>query len=167
MGIEGVTPPGADSPPKAERPKRKPSPGSGKLREGLEDFYVTIGAVAITPIDRLAGALMIANAPDIADQWVSLAEKDARVKRALESLVQAGGWGGVIMAHGMIMLPVLANRGMLPDQIAAGAAVMTVSQHPETLPLFTHPRFANVSGTNGSGEWGGTEDQSGGDGGTA
>lgn len=145
MPIEPVTPPKEkDAPPKSERPRRA-APGSAKLREGLTDLYVTIGAVAVTPLDRLAGALLIADAEEIAGEWVALAEKDPAVRKALEKLIQAGGWGSVIMAHGLILLPVLANRGMFPDQVAAGTAVMTVARHKDVAPLFTHERFRQAA----------------------
>lgn len=147
--IEPVDPP--KDAPKAERPKRRAAPNTVKLKEQLAELYVTLGLVVVTPIDRLGGALLAANADDLAEQWIALAETNPAVKRTLQKLVEVGGWGGVIMAHGMIVLPVLANRGMFPDQVAGGAAAMTMMQHPEVAPLFTHPRFNTERQPEGNG----------------
>lgn len=113
----------------------------GKLKEQIAELYVTLGIMVVTPLDRLGGHLMAANADEIADQWIALAETNPSVKRTLMKLVEVGGWGGVVMAHATILLPVLANRGLFPDQVAQGTAAMTMLAHPETQPLFTHARF--------------------------
>lgn len=157
MAIEEVKPPGmGDEKPHAEsttpgadavreaaeaRAKPKARPGSTQLKGQVAELYVTIGMMVVTPIDRLAGMLIVKQADDIAEQWIELAETNASVKNALLKLVEVGGWGGVVMAHGMILLPVLANRGLFPDQMAQPMAAMTAMQHPETIELFTHPRF--------------------------
>lgn len=157
--IEGV-----DIPPKRDTGEGKPGapvaqhakragPGMAKLREQLTDLYVSIGTMVVTPLDRLAGTLMIASAPDLAQTWVDLAETNPAVKRALQKMVEAGGWGGVVIAHGMLLMPVLANRGLFPDHVAQGSAMLTVLQYQESVPtigeLFTHERFRQPA-TNGS-----------------
>lgn len=146
MPVEEVTPPKTDDAPKADtKAKRRATPGSAKLKEQVADLYATIGMVAIAPIDRLAGTLLVNQSEELAEQWIKLAETNPAVKRALNKLVEAGGWGGIIMAHGMIVLPVLANRGMFPDQAANAMAMVTVTQHPEVAPLFNHPRFSETA----------------------
>ena len=111
MPIEPVTPPDtADEPPQPERAKPKRAPGSRKLEQQIAELYATIGMVAVAPLDRLAGTLIVKQADELAEQWVTLAETNPTVKKALQRLVEAGGWGGVVMAHGMILIPVLANR---------------------------------------------------------
>lgn len=140
MPIEAVDPP-TDTKPKADKPPRRRAPNSAKLEEGLTELYVTLGTIAVAPFDKLAGTLLVAQAPELAAHWVALAETNPAVKKALLKLVEAGGWGGLIVAHGMVVMPVLANRGAFPDHVANGAAMMTVMQHPETADLFTHARF--------------------------
>lgn len=161
MGIEAVTPPGKSKTrdkPKTDTPPgraRRATPGSTKLKQQLTDLYVSIGTIAVTPIDRLAGVLLVTQAEDLAQTWIDLAETNTAVKKALQKLVEAGGWGGVIVAHGMILMPVLANRGLFPDHVAHGAAFMTIANQPEETQaavqaLFTHPRFH--PNTNGNGQ---------------
>lgn len=146
MTIEPVTPPDtADeeqkAAPQSQRPSRKKGPGMGKLKEQVAELYATLGMMVVTPIDPLAGHLVAANADDLAEQWVALAETNPTVKKTLQKLVEAGGWGGVVMAHGMIILPVLVNRGAFPDHVAGPIAAATVMQVPTAGPLFTHERF--------------------------
>lgn len=154
MAIEPVTDhdkPGAgDGKPAAsgKRPPKRTPPNSAKLRGQLTELYVSIGTLVVTPVDRLAGALMVAQAEDLAQTWVDLADANPAVKKALQRLVEAGGWGGVVIAHGMLLMPVLANRGMFPDQAAGFAMAGTCLMHPEVTDLFTHPRF---HGENGNG----------------
>jgi hypothetical protein len=81
-------------------------------------------------------------AGELAEAWVDLAERDPRVKRTLERLLEATGWGGIVAAHVAIIIPVIANRGMLPDGIANGAAAFTLMQNPEVAPLFNHERWS-------------------------
>lgn len=147
MGIEPIDVPGKskardgsppDTPP---RTAKRAAPGARKLHEQLTELYVSIGTIAITPLDPLAGALFVARSDELAQTWVDLAETNPAVKRALQKLVEAGGWGGVVIAHGMLLFPVLANRGLFPDHVAGGAAMLTQLQNPETAPLFTHPRW--------------------------
>ena len=159
MAIEGVDPPTKDSKPEAERaaaperPARRAAPGMRKLHEQVTDLYVTLGTMVVTPIDRLAGYLLVEQAEALAQTWIDLAETNPAVKRALSKLVEAGGWGGVLVAHGMVMMPVLANRGMFPDHIANGIAMGTILTQEDdeararVQALFTHSRFNG----NGSG----------------
>lgn len=154
--ITGVTPPpkaNADGAPKADappRPAKRAAPGAKQLHGQLVDLYVSIGTIAVTPIDPLAGALFVARSDELAQTWIDLAETNPKVKKALQKLVEAGGWGGVVIAHGMLLMPVLANRGLFPDHVAGPAAAMTVLQNPEVGPLFTHERFRQPNG-NGAG----------------
>lgn len=152
--IEPITPPGkndADDAPRNEttpRRAKRAQPGMKQLHEQLTDLYVSLGTMVITPVDKLAGALFVAQADELAQTWCDLADTNPAVKRALKKLVEAGGWGGVVIAHGMILMPVLANRGLFPDHVASGAAILTMAQYPDTGPLFNHPRWqSNGNGT--------------------
>lgn len=115
-----------------------------KLKEEVAELYTTLGMMVVAPIDGLAGRLVVTNADDLAEQWVKLARTQPSVKRVLKKLVEAGGWSGVILAHAMIAVPVLANRGLLPDQAAVPVATMTMMNDPDSVRLFTHDRWRRV-----------------------
>lgn len=150
--IEAVTPPGKDEKPRASGAAaatgggKRAAPGSRKLQEQLAELYVSIGTMVVTPVDPLAGALFVARSDELAQTWVDLAETNPKVKKALLKLVEAGGWGGVVIAHGMLLFPVLVNRGLFPDHVAVPGAMLTIAQNPEVAPLFTHERFQQGPG---------------------
>jgi hypothetical protein len=137
------------APPPPESAPKSRGPGMRKLETQLRETYETLAVVAVFPFDNLAGSLLHAKAGELAASWVDLAERDTRVKRTLERLMEATGWGGVVMAHAAIVIPVIANRGMLPDSVAGGAAMLTIMQHPETQQHFTHERWQQPENVNG------------------
>jgi hypothetical protein len=122
-----------------------------KLETQLRELYETLAVVVVAPLDQLGGTLMHKRAGELAEAWVDLAERDPRVKRTLERLLEATGWGGIVAAHVAIVIPVIANRGMLPDGIANGAAAFTLMQNPDLAPLFNHERWSQNASPNGNG----------------
>lgn len=142
-----------DDAPKLESSRPPRGPGMRKLEGQLRELYETLAVIAISPFDQLAGTLVHHRAGELAEAWIDLAERDARVKKTLERLLEATGWGGIVAIHAAIIIPVIANRGMLPDGIANGAAAITVMQNPDVAPLFNHPRWAqqNTANANGNG----------------
>ncbi len=139
----------ATLPPLSDTPKTR-GPGMRKLETQLRETYETLAVIAVMPFDQLAGALVHKRAGELAESWIDLAERDSRIKHTLERLMEATGWGGVVATHAAIIIPVLANRGMLPDAVAGGAAAMTLMQFPDLKPYFTHERW-NTSTTNANG----------------
>lgn len=139
--------PGGESPAAraaAERPESEFTRAEKKLQEEVAELYVLMGTMLVAPVDGLAGRLIVKGADDLAEQWVRLARTQPSVRRVLNRLVEAGGWTGVLMAHAMIAVPVLANRGLLPNQAAVPIATMVMMGDPEAAPLFTHPRWREV-----------------------
>jgi hypothetical protein len=139
------------SAPSLESAPKQRGPGMRKLETQLRELYETLAVVVVAPLDQLGGTLMHKRAGELAEAWVDLAERDPRVKRTLERLLEATGWGGIVAAHVAIVIPVIANRGMLPDGIANGAAAFTLMQNPDLAPLFNHERWSQNASPNGNG----------------
>lgn len=115
-----------------------------KLKDEVAELYVLMGTMLVAPVDNLAGRLVVKGADDLAEQWVKLSRSQPSVKRVLKKLVEAGGWSGVVLAHAMIAVPVMANRGMLPDPVAAQIGTLTMISDPDSVPLFTHERWRTL-----------------------
>lgn len=169
-----MTPPRETSRPQPSKSKAKENTGNGsntdtdtlpekheltpalrKLKSQIAELYVSVGLM-VMPVERLGGALLAKQSEDLADDWARLAESDPEVKRILTKVVSAGGWGSVVMGHAMIGMAVLVNRGVGPDQIAAGIAFTVVTKHPDLREFFDHERFTGSTtppaGGNGSGD---------------
>jgi hypothetical protein len=90
-----------------------------KIEESIGGLYIMGGGALSTLPEQVAGTrvkmigLAIGGAhEEIAEAWTDLAEDDARVRKALESLTQFSGWGKVIGVHFMAI-------GMTAPGIAA------------------------------------------------
>lgn len=132
-----VEPP-ADKPPATDKPKRqrnrstagtKPrGPGrpsnAAKLESQLTQLFSTIAvagqlATMTNPVVSRDFVIVGHQAEPLAQALVKCAETNPAVRRVLESLVQTSAYGELItVVVGGILLPVLANHGVLPAFIA-------------------------------------------------
>jgi hypothetical protein len=147
------TPAGAPRPDKA--PGRPPA-SKTKLAPKLEELFSAGAAVGLMYAmarsdERLAydaqraleGAERLALALDKA------AQESPALRRALDMLVTTSAWGELGMALGSIVLPILANHGMLPE----AAATLVGAPAPPPRPVREDP--APAAGGNGAppGQW--------------
>jgi hypothetical protein len=98
-----------------------------KLRKSLVDLYVQTGVIVSVIGDTRDGTVIAENAATCADAWVELARVNPTVRRVLDGMLKGSAWGAVIMAHGPIVLAIMANHGTQvpgvpgpPDQPYAG-----------------------------------------------
>lgn len=82
-------------------PKRRNS----KIKTQMEFMYTGVGAM-VMPFDMQVGQVIIQNADNCAEAWDALAKENPKVKKALESMMQASAWSMVISAHLPIMVMV-------------------------------------------------------------
>lgn len=116
---DGTDSTGADDPFTAEPKERTRE--LAKMEAQLRQLYAnvgTYGGMVTGPTGYLAGGIVAANAEDLAASWIDLAERDAGVRRAIQNVLQGGGWAGVIGAHVVTVLPILAVAGVLPQHFA-------------------------------------------------
>jgi hypothetical protein len=114
-----------DAPPKATAANPPPiSKGKAKRSQGrpialkteLEDLFTQLGAVVMMA-DQFDGLVIINNAEPNADALAKLANKNARVKKALEALTQVSSLGAVAGVVGATAVPILMHHGVIPVQM--------------------------------------------------
>lgn len=91
-------------------PVMPPAPPKGKrktaLRTSLEGMYATAGTLVYVA-DQQTGTVILEQGPKCAEALDELAQKDPKIKAALESMLSTSAWGAVIAAH----LPILVQVG--------------------------------------------------------
>src|SRR5680860_966626 len=111
-----------DTAPKAPTSKRGDSAKNrtygGKLTDKalelqLTDAFVSVGTVVMFR-NEFDGTTIIEGAPKLATSLVELAKGNSKVRSALERMVTATGFAGVGMALMSIVIPILANHGLIP-----------------------------------------------------
>jgi len=87
------------------------------LEQALTSNLAGIGLV-VYALDQYDGTVIMQGAPRLAQSLVGVAEQNPNVRKALESLVTAGAWSGVVMAAAGIAIPILGHHGYLPGNLA-------------------------------------------------
>jgi hypothetical protein len=112
-----VRQPEAEVPPKVAGSGRNPPPAATRttaaqkrdevLTEDLVQLY-TLGGVMVSLIRPDIGSSMVEHGEQAAISWVELAQKNTRVRKALEDLTAASVWGAVIAVHVKMFAPAIA-----------------------------------------------------------
>lgn len=110
---ESDTPKGRkDKQPRGRKPRGRPI----ALETELEDFFTQVGA-GVMMLDQFDGLVIINQAGDNAKALSKLANKNARVKKALEALVSISSMGAVVGVIGGTAVPILMHHGVIPPGI--------------------------------------------------
>lgn len=119
------------------KPKQaKPTPRRASLETRLTGSLTTVGTMVAaagamtSPAVQLDGVAIITHAPDIAAALDKVAKDDPRVAQALERMLTAGVWSGLIAAMLPLVLTVAANHGAIPANIAAMLHAVPTPDHP-------------------------------------
>ena len=100
-----------------------------KLQADLEASMVLISAgLTMSGNARLSidGGIVATNASAVASAWTKLAESNRGVEKVLMSITGGVAYGEVITATAMMVLAILANHGVLPEQILYSMAPVVV-----------------------------------------
>lgn len=123
-----------------------------KIRGALSDVYNMIGMAAI-PFDPVYAQFVMDKSDDLADAWMDLAENNPKVRTYLQRFTEGSGVGTIIMAHAMMVAPLLAKRGIIPAPIGVSAlASSTWVQENGGLEFAT----SYIVGSRDGGEYDGT-----------
>lgn len=128
---------------------RKRTPSLRRMEEELAQLYVNAGLIASMfggNGGNVAGTIIAHKADTLAGSWIDLAEKDQRVKRAIQSILQGGAWSGVIMAHVGVAMPVAAVTGLLPRRIAQQVMVGLMATDPQLAQFLANTMQAANNG---------------------
>jgi hypothetical protein len=131
-GTTGAT--GATDTPSPDRDRPPRSREMRRLQEQLADAYTQVGIILGIVGGRtgnVAGFIVARRGDVLAESWIDLAERDIRVKRGIQSILQVGGWSAVVAAHATVVLPIAAMAGVLPEPIAGKVMVGLAMQDPE------------------------------------
>lgn len=112
----------------APRPVGKPS-NDAKLKDKLVNMVVMVG-VTVSTFDQFDGATIIGGAPDLADSLVALAAESPAVKKALETSMSSSAWLGVIIATAPMVVAILANHNVLPEQLRMMSPAAAAGENP-------------------------------------
>lgn len=101
-----------DKKPKSSKPRGRPI----ALETELEEFFTQLGA-GVMMVDQFDGLVVINQAGENARALSKLANKNARVKKALEALVSISSMGAVVGVVGGTAVPILMHHGIIPAGI--------------------------------------------------
>lgn len=131
----------AEKPTKPDAKPKTSAPRKSSLETRLTGSLVTLGTVVaatggmVNPAVAADGVLITQHAANVAAALDKVAANDPRVKAALERMLTAGTWSGLIAAVLPLALGIAANHGAIPAHLAAmlGAEVPDVTQ-PADVP---------------------------------
>lgn len=102
-------------------PKAKPTTKDAKLQESITDLYaqggLILAGVGMAREDvgiQSVGIGMANGSQAIGEAWMDLADKNPKVKAALVKFTEVSSVGVLVSLHVAIVLPFMADRGMIP-----------------------------------------------------
>lgn len=115
----------SDTPPREERSGRganAPRPGASvgrkpQLQKSLEELFAAPAMGYALIGDEWAASFVTERAPVLAEAWYKLSVESPAVRRILTRLTAGSAWGGVAVATGATVLPLLAHHDLLPVEL--------------------------------------------------
>jgi hypothetical protein len=98
--------------PGATRTTKPRAKGLQTLRDDLNQTFVSMGT-ALCMVDLFDGSVVISRSDALSGSLIALAEKDPKIRKALESAMRAGGYLQLFMVAGTIIGPIAWNHGLL------------------------------------------------------
>lgn len=83
---------------------------------GLEKFYHNTGMMLFI-VNQHDGAQIAKNAHDLAESWRNLLDTDAKLRRRMMKMLEAGGWSTVVTAHLIVAIPIMQNHGVTLEHL--------------------------------------------------
>lgn len=128
---------------------RKPRQPGGTRRKSLvkplEEFLTTTGTL-VAVLNPNDGAAIVAGAPRLAAALNNVAKDNADVYRALERMLTGSAWGGVIVAAGAIIVPIMANHNLLPFTLPNGPQWEEINPEPPANSESMPPTIPDIGG---------------------
>jgi len=113
--------------------EHKPTPGNStgaksprknanvdSLVTSIESMYMMVGTgLTMVPTTNTDGMIVASNAHDLAESWRPLLERDAKVRKFWEKTFTVSGYGTLLAAHLMVLLPIAQSHNLLPTKKVA------------------------------------------------
>lgn len=91
-------------------------------------------ALLVSLADQFDGLVLASNADRLANAWANLAAKNKTVDKILRGATGSMVYGEVIVATAMVILPICAHHGLLPESIGLLAGQVVASAAAPLLP---------------------------------
>lgn len=125
-------------------PRRGPKP---KLQKSLEEVFAAPALAYKMTGDEWATDFVKDRAEPLAEAWYNLAQESPPVKRILEKLTTGSAWGGVAIATGATVLPLLAHHQLLPGPLGSVFSVPTTGAPRGPIVPPPPPRTPSIPAT--------------------
>lgn len=118
---QGSPPPRSVPPEPGRTAPRTASPGrKAPLQKSLEELFAAPALIYSMTGDQVAATFVAGRAEPLAEAWYNLSRESPAVKRILERLTTGSAWGGVAVATGATVLPLLVHHDLLPFELPFG-----------------------------------------------
>lgn len=87
---------------------------AGEIESILKEYvsYLGLGIQLVNPAD---GKIIADGGPNVVHELVELAKTDSRFRKPLEMLATPGKYGPLVLALMGVLIPLLANHGLMPQ----------------------------------------------------
>jgi hypothetical protein len=94
------------------------------IEDALAQQFTLIGTVTMA-FNEYDGTVILQGTPQLAKALANLCDKNPKIKKNVERMLAGGTYGEVIIAAGLIAMPIMANHGLMPPSIRSlyGAAI--------------------------------------------
>lgn len=106
--------PKEDSPPKESKASGRPRGRPPGLEKQITEFYQSIGmGVGFFNMDD--GVAVMEAAEPAGKAWAELAQKNAKVKQAWETILTGSAWSAIVMVHAPLAYTIARNHNLAPE----------------------------------------------------
>lgn len=109
----------SDKVPKPQRRSRK----SDELRQDLEAIF-SVAAIGLSVYNEADGTIVANGSPKLAQALVNTSEKNPKLRAFLENMTTGFAYSELMVAVAAIVLPIMANHGLLPDKVGAATTLL-------------------------------------------
>ena len=92
------------------------APPTTKLGKQLYEFVSSLSVAVMLAGDQHCADVLARNASPLAHAWDGLAQKNARVRLILETMVTGGAWGEAVFATLAVAVPIAQHHNIYPPE---------------------------------------------------
>jgi hypothetical protein len=108
---------GRGRPPGSKNKVGRPAKSTTVRKQSLDAMFAMMG-VMLTPFNAYDGAVILKNGGELSASLCKLADEDPRVAKMIDAMLTASTWSQVAMGFAAVGVPIMANHGMAPENLA-------------------------------------------------